>query len=94
MKNLIVANLEENLCLTECVKRALKVMRFTRYTGLKLTPFELHHGRKLRSEITYLVEDGKSIFSDWTHYLFQLGGSQKSQSMYRAMKKGMLQITW
>ena len=26
MKNLIVANLEDNLCLTECVNRALKVM--------------------------------------------------------------------
>ena len=66
MKNLIVANLDDNLCLTECVNRALKVMRFTIHTGLKLTPFELHHGRKPRTELTNLVKDGKSFLSDWT----------------------------
>ena len=66
MKNLIVANLEDNLCLTECVNRALKVMRFTIHTGLKLTPFELHHGRKPRTELTNLVKNGKSFLSDWT----------------------------
>ena len=66
MKNLIVANLEDNLCLTECVNRALKVMRFTIHTGLKLTPFELHHGRKPRTELTNLGKDGKSFLSDWT----------------------------
>ena len=66
MKNLIVATLEDNLCLTECVNRALKVMRFTIHTGLKLPPFELHHGRKPRTELTNLVKDGKSFLSDWT----------------------------
>ena len=39
IKNLILANLEDNLCLTECVRRALKVMRLTLHTGFKLTPF-------------------------------------------------------
>ena len=66
MKNLGVSNLEDNLCLTECVNRAIKVMRFAIHTGLKLTPFELHHGRKPRTELTNLVKDGKSFLSDWT----------------------------
>ena len=66
MKNLTVANLEDNLCLTECVNRALKVTRFIIHSGLKLTPFELHHGRKPRTELTNLVKDGKSFLSDWT----------------------------
>ena len=66
MKKLKVANLEDNLCLTECVNRALKVMRFTIHTRLKLTPFELHHGRKPRTELTNLVKDGKSFLFDWT----------------------------
>ena len=39
-------------------------MRFTIHTGLKLTPFELHHGRKPRTELTNLVKDGKSFLSD------------------------------
>ena len=46
LKNLIIANLEDNTCLTECVNRALNVMRFTIQTGLKTTLFELHHGQK------------------------------------------------
>ena len=50
MKNLKVANLEDKLCLKDCVNRALKVMRFTIHTGLKLTSFELHHGRKPQTE--------------------------------------------
>ena len=41
-------------------------MRFTIHTGLKLTPFELHHGRKPRTELTNLVKDGMSFLSDWT----------------------------
>ena len=65
MKNLI-ANLEDNLCLTECVNRALRVMQFTIHTGLKLTPFELHHGRKPRTELINPGKDGKSFLSDWT----------------------------
>ena len=66
MKNVILANLEDNLRLTECENRALKVIRFRIHTGLKLTPFELHHGRKPRTQLTNLVKDGKSFLSDWT----------------------------
>ena len=43
IKNLIIANMEDGLCLTESVNRTLRVMRFTIHTGLKTTPFELHH---------------------------------------------------
>ena len=35
IKNLIVANSEDNICLTESVNRELKVMRFTKHTGVK-----------------------------------------------------------
>ena len=63
-KNLIIANLEDNTCLTECVKRVLKVMRFTKHRGLKTTPFELHHSRKPRTEITNIIEEGKSFLSN------------------------------
>ena len=61
LKNLINANIEDNLCLTECVNRALHVMRFTIHTGQKITPFELHHGRKPRTELTNFCENRKII---------------------------------
>ena len=41
-------------------------MRFTTHTGLKLTPFELHLGRKPRTELANLTKDGKSYLSDWS----------------------------
>ena len=58
--------MEDNTSLSESVNRALHVMRFTIHTGLKLTPFELHHGRKPRTELTNIVKDGKSYLSDWS----------------------------
>ena len=50
LKNSIFATMEDNLCLTECVNRENYVRRFKRHTGLKITPFEFHHCRKLRTE--------------------------------------------
>ena len=58
--------MEDGNILTERVNRALKLMRFTIHTGLKKTPFELHHGRKLRTELTNIMKDGKSFLSDWS----------------------------
>ena len=66
MKNLILANLEDGKNLTESINRALRVMRFTTHTGLKVTPFELHHGRKPRTESTNIIKDGKTFLSNWS----------------------------
>ena len=71
LKNLIIANLEDDMCLTECVNRALNVLRFTIHTGLKTTPrFELHHGRKPRTELTNIIKEGKSFLSNWSELPF------------------------
>ena len=66
IENLIIANMEDGLCLTESVNRALRVMRFTIHTGLKITPIELHHGRKPRTELTNIVKNGKTYLSNWS----------------------------
>ena len=59
-------NLEEGIELNESINRALRVMRCTIHTGLKRTPFELHHGRKPKTELTNIVKDGKTYLSDWS----------------------------
>ena len=56
----MLTNLEEGTDLTESVNRALRVMRFTIHTGLKRTPFEPHHGRKPKTELTNIVKDVKT----------------------------------
>ena len=65
LKKLLLANMEDGSNLTESVNRALKVMRFTKHTGLKKKPFELHHGRKPRTELTNIMKNGKFFLSDW-----------------------------
>ena len=66
IKNLILANMEDGICLTESVSRALRGKRFTIHTGLKIPPFELHHGRKPRTELTNIVKHGKTYLSNWS----------------------------
>ena len=66
LKNLIIVNLEDKIRLTEVINRALRVMRFRIHTGLKVSPFELNHGRKLRTELTNTVKDNKSYLSSRT----------------------------
>ena len=59
-------NMEDGNNLSESVNRAQRVMRSTIHTGLKKTPFELHHGRKPRTELTNIIKDGKSFLSNWS----------------------------
>ena len=66
LKNLVLTIIEDGQNLTESVNRALRDMRSTVHTGLKKTPFELHHGRKPRTELTNIVKDGKTFLSDWS----------------------------
>ena len=51
LRNLIIASLDDGISLTEGVNRALRVMRLTIQCGLKLTPFEILHGRKPENRI-------------------------------------------
>ena len=55
LKNSVKASMDDGNSLTESVNQALRVMRITVDTGLKKTPFELHHERKSRIELTNFV---------------------------------------
>ena len=67
-KNLVKANMVDGQNLTGCVNRAIRVTRFTALTGLKGTPFQLHHGRKPRTELANIIEVGKTYSSDWSDF--------------------------
>ena len=66
LRNLKIAYLEDKIGSTKFLNRSLTVMRFTIHTGLKVSPFELYHGRKLSIELTNIIKDNKSYLSDWT----------------------------
>ena len=64
LRILFIANLDDEIGLKENVIQALTVVRFTTHTGLKMSPFELHHGGEPRTELTNIVKDNKSYISD------------------------------
>ena len=61
LKNLLLANLEDGISLTESLNRALHVMRFTIHTGKGKTPFEMHYGRKPRTKLTNLINQNSML---------------------------------
>ena len=94
MKNLVLANKEDGNNLTESVNRALKVMRFTIHTGLKKTPFELHHGRKPRTELTNLIKDRKSFLSNWSELSVSAPNQPKIPIYVGRTQTGKSPTTW
>ena len=52
LKDLMKTNLEDKCTVGEALSRSLNVMRTTIHSIIKETPFERHHGRKPRTEIT------------------------------------------
>ena len=65
LKNVNIANSEEEIGFKESVSRALRVMPFSLYSGLKVSPFEIHHGRKRTTEKTNILKDNTSYLCDW-----------------------------
>ena len=93
MKNLVLANMEDGNNLTGRVNRALKVMRFTIQTGLKKTPFELHHGRKTRTELTNIKKRRKIFCQIGQNCPFQHQIGPKYQYMSDETLTGKIPIT-
>ena len=65
IKSLTRANLEDGLTFEESVTRAIKTIRQTMHNTLKMTPFQLHYGRKPRSPIKNLIGQPACLLTDW-----------------------------
>ena len=65
IKSLTRANLEDGLTFEESVARAIKTIRQTMHNTLKMTPFQLHYGRKPRTPITNLIGQPACLSTDW-----------------------------
>ena len=86
--------MEDGNNLTESVNRALRVMRFRIHTGLKKTPFELHHGRKPRTELTSIIKDGKSFLSKWSELSISASNRPKIPIYVGRTLTGKSPTTW
>ena len=57
--------MDDGLTFEESVSMAIKTIRQTPHNILKMTPFQLHYGRKPRTPITNLIGQPTSLLSDW-----------------------------
>ena len=80
-KNLIITNLEVKIGLTESVNRTLRLLRFRIRARFEVSPFELHHGRKPKTELTNITKSNKSFYSDRTTLIVSVPRS-KYQSVW------------
>ena len=55
IKSLTRANLEDGLTFEESVQLAIKTIRQTPHSKLNMIPFQLHFGRKPRTEVTNMI---------------------------------------
>ena len=65
IKSLTRANLEDNITFEESVNKAIKTIRQTQHSTLKMTPFQLHYGRKPRTPITNLIGQPNCLLANW-----------------------------
>ena len=65
IKDLIRANLQDGLSFSHSLMTAIKSIRMTPNNHLKLTPFELHKGRKPRTTITNASNQNNCLLSNW-----------------------------
>ena len=82
--------MEDGISLTESKNRELRVMRFAIQTGLKITQFDLHHGRKQNYKILLKREKHTYLNGQNCVFQYQYRRGQKHPFMWAAMRKGKL----
>ena len=75
-KYILLANLEGGLSLQESLNQPQWAMQFTVKTTCRVTPFEMHHGRKPRNRLTNLAETSRTLLSNWEKTWFSENPTQ------------------
>ena len=87
LKNLVLANLEDDRNLRESVNRALYVLRFTVHSETKKTPFELHFGRTPRTKLSNLRNSISVDSKDLSVYITRNSAGQITDHLVMSKKK-------
>ena len=65
IKSVTRANLKDGLNFEESVRMSIKTIRQTPHNTLKMTPYQLHHGRKPRKPAVNLIGQTACLLADW-----------------------------
>ena len=64
IKSLTKANMADSLTFEESIQLAIKTIRQTPHSRLKMTPFQMHFGRKPRTALTNLIGKPDCLLSN------------------------------
>ena len=87
LKNLALANLEDDQNLRESVNRALYVLRFTVHSETKKTPFDLHFGRTPRTKLSNLRNSISVDSKDLSVYITRNSAGQITDHLVMSKEK-------
>ena len=63
----------------DSVQLTIRTLRRTPHTNLKMTPFQMHFGRKPRTAITNLIGQPQCILSNWKSTLTNYNSAQPTE---------------
>ena len=79
IKSLTRANMADVLTFEESVQLAIKTIRQTPHSRLKMTPFQMHLGRKQRTALTNLIDKPECLLSKWRRTLTNYISAQPTE---------------
>ena len=86
IKDLIRANLQDGLLFSHSLMAAIKTIRMTPNSRLKLTPFELHKGRNPRTTITNALNQNNCLLSNWRKLINKYVSAQPQELQVYTIK--------
>ena len=79
IKSLTRANMADGLTFEESVQLAKKTIRQTPLSRLKMTPFQMHLGRKPRTALINLIDKPELLLSNWRRTLTNFISAQPTE---------------
>ena len=79
IKSFTRANMADGLIFKDSLQLAIKTIRQTPHSRLKMTPFQMHLGRRPRTALTNLIDKQECLLSNWKKTLTNYISAQPTE---------------
>ena len=79
IKSFTRANMADGLTFEDSVQLAIKTIRQTPHSRLKMTPFQMHLARRPRTALTNLIDKPECLLSNWKKTLTNCNSAQPTE---------------
>ena len=94
IKSLSRANMADGLTFEDSVQLAIKTIRQTPHSRLKMTPFQMHLGRRPRTALTNLIGKSECLLSNWKRTLTNFISAQPTKLQAVTTQTARWRIIW